>query len=175
MKKVSVIDSHTEGEPTRVVLSGGPGLGEGTLAEQLTVFRDPADWFRSATVNEPRGSDALVGALLRPPVDPSCATGVIFFNNISYLGMCGHGTMGVVKTLAHLGKLGVGEHRIETPVGIVTAELREDGRVTVHNVPAYRYAHHIRLEVPGYKAVTGDIAWGGNWFFLVEDHGQDLR
>lgn len=175
MQTITIIDSHTAGEPTRVVLEGGPDLGPGSLAERVQVFREQFDWFRSAVVNEPRGSDVLVGALLCQPVNPECAAGVIFFNNVSYLGMCGHGTIGVVATLAHLGRIGVGKHLIETPVGIVTAELLADGRVTVHNVPAYRYASSVSVEVAGYGRLTGDIAWGGNWFFLVEEHGQEIQ
>lgn len=175
MQTITIIDSHTAGEPTRVVLKGGPDLGSGSLAERVQVFREQFDWFRSAVVNEPRGSDVLVGALLCQPVNPECATGVIFFNNVSYLGMCGHGTIGLIATLAHLGRIGVGKHLIETPVGVVTAELLADGRVTVHNVPAYRYASGISVEVEGYGRLAGEIAWGGNWFFLVEEHGQELQ
>ena len=174
MRKVAVIDSHTAGEPTRVVLGDTPDLGGGSLQERLIVFRERFDRFRSAVVNEPRGSDVVIGALLCEPTHPGCAAGVIFFNNVSYLGMCGHGTIGVVATLAYLGRIGVGEHRIETPVGIVGTRLHEDGRVTVHNVPSYRHATGVRVEVEGFGQVTGDIAWGGNWFFLVEDHGQEL-
>ncbi|MBA3944947.1 MAG: proline racemase family protein [Herpetosiphonaceae bacterium] len=175
MQHIKIIDSHTAGEPTRVVLASGPELGGGSLRERLTVFRQEYDAFRSAVVNEPRGSDVVVGALLCPPTDPSCITGVIFFNNVSYLGMCGHGTMGVVTTLAYLGTIDVGEHRIETPVGVVTARLHADGRVTVHNVPSYRYAKDVCVDVVGHGRVSGDIAWGGNWFFLVEEHGQALE
>src|SRR5947207_2655088 len=123
MQRVRVIDSHTGGEPTRVVVAGGPDLGGGTVADKLKVFRSEHDRFRSAVVNEPRGSDVLVGALLVEPSDRSCQAGVIFFNNVGYLGMCGHGTIGLVVTLAHLGRLRTGEHRIETPVGVVTATL----------------------------------------------------
>src|SRR5579883_1218103 len=175
VQTITIIDSHTAGEPTRVVLEGGPDLGSGSLAERAQVFRERFDRFRSAVVNEPRGSDVLVGALLCQPVNPECAAGVIFFNNVSYLGMCGHGTIGLITTLAHLGRIDVGTHLIETPVGIVTAELLADVRVTVHNVPAYRYASGVSVEVEGYGPLTGDIAWGGNWFFLVENHGQKIH
>lgn len=175
MQEIAIVDSHTEGEPTRVVLDGAPHLGSGSLSERLQVFRERFDWFRSAVVNEPRGSDVIVGALLCEPQDPNCSAGVIFFNNVSYLGMCGHGTIGLIATLAHLGRIKPGIHRIETPVGIVSTELLADGRVTVHNVPAYRYAKNVSVEVEGYGSITGDIAWGGNWFFLVEDHGQELH
>jgi 4-hydroxyproline epimerase len=169
MQRLTAIDSHTGGEPTRVVLDGGPML-TGSLPERLRQLRDHHDAFRSAVCNEPRGNDVLVGALLTPPDDPSAAAGVIFFNNVGYLGMCGHGTIGLVRTLAHLGRLSVGQHRIQTPVGTVTTELHGDGRVSVRNVPARRYRHAVPVDVPGYGRVHGDIAWGGNWFFLCEDH-----
>jgi 4-hydroxyproline epimerase len=172
--RVQVIDSHTGGEPTRVVIRGGPDLGSGPLAERLANFRSGHDAFRSAVVNEPRGSDVMVGALLCGPVDPRCAAGVIFFNNVGYLGMCGHGTIGVVVTLAYLQRIKPGTHRIETPVGAVTAVLHETGQVTVNNVPSYRSAANVSVDVPGYGKVTGDVAWGGNWFFLVKEHDQEL-
>ena len=173
-RRVMVIDSHTGGEPTRVVISGGPDLGNGTMAERMERFRVEHDNFRSAVVNEPRGSDVVVGALLCEPVDDSCAAGVIFFNNVGYLGMCGHGTIGLVTTLAYLGRIKPGDHRIETPVGTVTATLHESGEVTVANVPSYRKSKAVTVDVPGHGPVTGDVAWGGNWFFMVSDHGQAL-
>lgn len=175
MKKVYIIDSHTGGEPTRVVVSGGPDLGHGSAAEKLNVFREQYDQFRSAVVNEPRGSDVMVGALLVEPADPSCVTGVIFFNNVGYLGMCGHGAIGLMITLAHLGRIQHGEHRLETPVGIITATLHPDRRVSVANVPSYRKTAGTTIGVQGIGRVTGDVAWGGNWFFLVENHGQKLE
>lgn len=168
VRRVSVIDSHTAGEPTRVVVAGGPDLGSGSLADRLERFKRDHDRFRSAVVNEPRGSDVLVGALLAEPVDPASAAGVLFFNNVGALGMCGHGTIGLVKTLAYMGRIGPGAHRIETPVGIVRAELLHDGRVSVRNVPAYRHRAGVQVEVPGHGSVRGDVAWGGNWFFLAE-------
>lgn len=174
-RRIHVIDSHTAGEPTRVVVSGGPDLGEGPMAQRAERFRSEFDAFRSAVVNEPRGSEVLVGALLLSPVDPASTAGAIFFNNVGLLGMCGHGTIGLVRTLQYMGRVGPGPHRIETPVGVVDAELRPDGRVSVRNVPAYRYRHDVRVEVPGHAPVTGDVAWGGNWFFLVEDHGQEVE
>ena len=174
IRRVKVIDSHTGGEPTRVVISGGPDLGNDTLAVRLERFRTEHDDFRSAVVNEPRGSDAVVGALLCDPVDASCVAGVIFFNNVGYLGMCGHGTIGLVATLAYLGRIGPGTHRIETPVGVVTARLDEDGSVEIANVPSYRLAADVVVEVPDFGPVKGDVAWGGNWFFLVKDHSFEL-
>ena len=172
---VRVVDSHTGGEPTRLVVEGGPDLGSGTVAERLRVFREHHDRFRSAVVNEPRGSDVMVGGLLVEPSDPSCAAGVIFFNNVGFLGMCGHGTIGLVATLAHLGKITPGEHRIETSVGVVTARLSENGEVTVANVPSYRFAKAQPVVVENHGEIHGDIAWGGNWFFLVSNHGQILE
>jgi len=167
-KRIRVIDSHTGGEPTRLVVSGGPDLGSDSLSNRVQRFRDQHDSFRSAVVNEPRGSDVMVGALLCAPTDPACAGGVIFFNNVGYLGMCGHGTIGVVATLAHMGRIGPGPHVIETPVGNVGAILHDSGEVTVNNVESYRSAANLLVDVPGYGKVRGDVAWGGNWFFLVE-------
>ncbi|MGH9711526.1 MAG: proline racemase family protein, partial [Candidatus Acidiferrales bacterium] len=174
VRRVQVIDSHTGGEPTRVVIGGGPALGGGPLSGRRERFQNEFDWFRSAVVNEPRGSEAVVGALLCEPEDPSCAAGVIFFNNVGYLGMCGHGTIGLIVTLAHLERLKPGEHHIETPVGKVTARLHETGEVSVDNVASYRTSAGIRVEVPGHGIVTGDVAWGGNWFFLVNEHGMEI-
>jgi len=174
VKQVRVVDSHTAGEPTRVVIDGGPDLGGGSVAKRLDRFRSDCDRFRSGVVNEPRGSDVLVGALLCEPLDSSCAAGVIFFNNIGTIGMCGHGTIGLVVTLAHLGRIGVGTHRIETPVGVVTAKLHDHARVTVSNVQSYRFASAVKLDIPGYGEVTGDVAWGGNWFFLVQARGPSV-
>lgn len=169
MRKIHVIDSHTAGEPTRVVVAGGPPLGNRSITERLNCFRSHYDHFRSAVINEPRGFDAMVGALLCEPVDPSCSAAVIFFNNVGYIGMCGHGTIGLGATLAYLGRLVPGVHRVETTVGIVTLELHESGEVTVGNVPSYRTAKDVSIEVKGIGRVTGDVAWGGNWFFLTHD------
>jgi 4-hydroxyproline epimerase len=173
MKRIHVIDSHTGGEPTRVVTAGFPEL-TGSMAERLECLRRDHDRYRRATLLEPRGSDVLVGALLCAPQDPAHTAGVIFFNNAGYLGMCGHGTIGVVATLAHLGRIAAGDHVIETPVGDVRATLHDDGKVSVRNVPSYRLAADVRVSLPSGQVVTGDIAWGGNWFFLCADHGQSL-
>jgi 4-hydroxyproline epimerase len=175
LQRIEVIDSHTGGEPTRVVIAGGPDLGAGSLAGRRDRFHRHFDAYRSAIVNEPRGSDVMVGALLGPPTDPSCAAGVIFFNNVGYLGMCGHGLIGLMATLAHIGKIQPGDHRIETPVGIVQARLHDENKVTVTNVPSFRHAHYVRADVPNFGPVIGDVAWGGNWFFLVHDHRQRLE
>jgi 4-hydroxyproline epimerase len=174
MKTINVIDSHTGGEPTRLVVSGGPDLGKGTLAERVQVFRARFDDWRAGIVTEPRGSDVMVGALLCEPDDPSCVAGVIYFNNVGYLGMCGHGTIGLIVSLAHMGKIQAGRHRIDTPVGVVEADLNNDGSVTVCNVPSYRYRKNVGIDIPGHGMLSGDIAWAGNWFFLVADHGMPV-
>lgn len=174
MKTIRVIDSHTGGEPTRVVISGGPELGDGPLAQRRERFARDFDQFRSAVVNEPRGSDVFVGASLVEPQDKSCVAGVIFFNNVGVLNMCGHGTIGLVVTLAHLGRIKPGAHKIETSVGIITATLHDNGEVSFTNVPSYRKAKAVTVDVPGTGKVTGDVAWGGNWFFLVEQPGESL-
>jgi 4-hydroxyproline epimerase len=174
MKRIHVIDSHTGGEPTRLVIEGFPDLGQGTMLERRQLLAERFDAWRAAVVLEPRGSDVLVGALLCEPLDPSASCGVIFFNNSGYLGMCGHGTIGLVASLAYLGRIQPGIHRIETPVGTVEATLHADGSVSVRNVPAYRYRQAVTLQVPGLGSVSGDIAWGGNWFFLIAEHGQRI-
>lgn len=168
--RLDVVDSHTAGEPTRCVLSGGPHLGSGPLADRVERLRREYDVYRRAILCEPRGSDVLVGALLVEPCDPACDAGVIFFNNAGYLGMCGHGMIGVAATLAFLGRIEPGEHLIETPVGAVNVQLHSGTRVTIRNVPSYRYRAGVVVQVPGFGTVCGDVAWGGNWFFLVRQH-----
>jgi 4-hydroxyproline epimerase len=172
-----VIDSHTGGEPTRLVIAGGPELGRGPLDQRLARFRAEHDRFRSAVVNEPRGSDALVGALLCAPHRPGCDFGVIFFNNVGFIGMCGHGAIGVVASLAALGRIAPGRVRLDTPVGAVDAELHPDGAVSIENVPSRRTHAGVALKLAGDGEVVGDIAWGGNWFFLApcEHIALDLR
>lgn len=174
-ERIRAIDSHTGGEPTRVIIDGFPDLGGGSVAERLEVFRRDHDHLRTAVVCEPRGHDAIVGALLCEPVDASSAAGVIYFNNVGYLGMCGHGTIGLVKTLEYMGRISAGTHTIETPVGKVDAELNADGSVTITNVPSYRHAKDVTVDVPAYGLVTGDIAYGGNWFFLIGKHNLKIE
>ena len=174
-ERIAVVDSHTAGEPTRSVISGGPELGGGTLAERFERLRRDHDSLRRAILCEPRGSDVVVGAWVLEPDDPASAAAVIFFNNAGYLGMCGHGTIGVAATLAHLGRIAPGVHAIETPVGVVRVHLNSAHTATIENVPAYRHAAGLKLWVPGFGEVTGDVAWGGNWFFLVKEHGFELR
>src|SRR5262245_30076229 len=173
MTVLHVIDSHTGGEPTRIIVSGAPEIPGATLAEKRLAFREQFDWLRCATVNEPRGSDVLVGAVLLPPQDPLNTCGVIYFNNVDVLLMCGHGTIGLLATLAYMKRGQPGRHRIETPVGLVEVELHDQYRSTVRNVPCYRYRKEVAVNVPGYGEVVGDIAWGGNWFFLVSQHRED--
>ena len=174
LRMMRVVDSHTAGQPTRVVVDGGPHLGDGTMKERLERFRTSHDRFRSIVVGEPRGSDALVGALLCTPTDPTCTTGVIFFDSSGYLGMCGHGIIGLIATLEYLGLIkGMGSHRIETPVGIVTAALHAAGDVSIQNVASFRHRRDVAINVNSSR-FTGDVAWGGNWFFLVNDHREDL-
>ena len=169
-----VIDSHTAGEPTRLIIEGGPQLGIGSMVERRAIFARDFDRIRGFTLNEPRGFDAIVGAVLCEPVDKTCAAGLIFFNNAGYLGMCGHGTIGVAVTLAHLGRIGLGTHRFETPVGIVSADLKNRNEVTIQNVASYRFRENVQITVEGFGRVTGDIAWGGNWFFLTSDTPMPL-
>ena len=175
MTRIHVIDSHTAGEPTRIIISGGPRLEGGSAAEKLEFLRRRHDLFRSAVVNEPRGSDVLVGGILAEPADKSCVAAVIFFNNVGYLGMCGHGVIGLIATLVHMGRLKPGEHKIETPVGIVIAVLHQDETVSVTNVPSYRKARSVTVEAPDIGVITGDVAWGGNWFYLVENQGKTIH
>jgi 4-hydroxyproline epimerase len=176
LRRIDVLDSHTAGEPTRCVLSDSAELGAGPLGARLERLRREHDWLRRAILCEPRGSDVLVGAWILEPDMADCAAAVIFFNNAGYLGMCGHGTIGVAVTLAHLGRIKAGVHSIQTPVGVVKVDLQSANTVTVESVPAYRYQAAVPVDVPGYGAVMGDVAWGGNWFFLVEsDERLDLE
>jgi 4-hydroxyproline epimerase len=174
MERLKVIDSHTGGEPTRIIVEGGPDLGSGPLAARRERLQRDFDRYRSAAVNEPRGSDVIVGALLVEPVDPAASAGVIFFNNVGTIGMCGHGTIGLMVTLAHMGRIKPGAHRIETPVGTVVATLEANGEVTVENVPSWRSHKAVGVDVDG-KVVKGDIAWGGNWFFLVQEELTEIE
>ncbi len=173
-RRIQIVDSHTGGEPTRVVIAGGPDFGVEEVAVQRQRFAELHDMFRSAVVNEPRGSDIVVGAMLVTSSNPNCICGAIFFNNVGYLGMCGHGTIGLAVTLGHLGRIGPGRHLIESPVGIVGFEYDGQNSVAIENVPSYRHLKDVVVDVPGYGKVCGDVAWGGNWFFLVHDHKEEL-
>ena len=172
---LKIIDSHTGGEPTRVIVEGCPDLGKGTLAEKRDILAQQHDWIRTSTVLEPRGFEAMVGAVLTEPHEPDCVAGVIFYNNAGYLNMCIHGTIGLAVTLKHMGIISTGSHRIDTPVGVVTAHLHDDGSVSVENVPSFRYRKDVTVDILGYGTITGDIAWGGNWFFLIDEQGPEVR
>jgi 4-hydroxyproline epimerase len=172
--EIEVVDSHTEGEPTRVVVAGWPEPGGATMAERREAMRREQDHLRRAVVLEPRGHDAVVGALLTPPAESESLCGVVFFNNVGYLGMCGHGLIGVARTLEFLGRARPGAHRIDTPVGTVIAELHDDASVTITNVPARCHALDVAVDVPGLGRVSGDVAWGGNWFFLAHLEGETI-
>ena len=163
-----VVDSHTGGEPTRVILDGVPDLGTGPVADRARRLATEHEAFYRSIMLEPRGQPAMVGALMVEPVDPSCVTGVIYFDVDTVLGMCGHGTIGLAVTLAHLGRIEIGTHRIETPVGIVAIELHDANTVTVTNIESRRVQHDVSLNIPGNRSITGDIAYGGNWFFIVD-------
>lgn len=164
-----VIDSHTEGEPTRVIVSGGPDLGSGSLAERAKTLATEHKEFYRSVVSEPYGQEAMVGVMLVEPVDPDCVAGVIYFDAAAVIGMCGHGTIGVAATLAHMGKIGVGTHKIETPVGVVEVTLSDANTVTVKNVESHRLHKDVELDIDGVGTVSGDIAYGGNWFFIVDE------
>ena len=171
--KIRVIDSHTGGEPTRIIYQGGPDLGTGSLQEQLGNFRREFDHIRTTTILEPRGSDVLVGGLLTNSNHPDCDHGIIFFNNLGFLGMCGHGTIGLMSTLKHLGRIEDGLHQIDTPVGVVAAKVEGD-ETTLTNVDSYCLKQDVEIEVTGLGKIVGDVAWGGNWFFLVKNYEGDL-
>jgi len=181
MKRIPYLDSHTGGEPTRLITALPFDLGTGSVAEKLSRLKTEHDDLRRAVINEPRGADVLVGAYLVPPADPTCQFGVIYFNNVGYLGMCGHGTIGLIASLSYLGKVQPGVIRVETPVGVVEATLHENkasgeypNRVSVKNIPAYRHLRQVEVNVDG-KIIHGDVAWGGNWFFLVHDHELEVN
>ncbi len=175
MQQITCIDSHTGGEPTRVVLSGFPDYPDLPLPDVVQALRTRHDAYRKATVCEPRGNDVMVGALLLPPRQAGSLVSVVFFNNVGYLGMCGHGTIGVVATLAHLGRVAPGAFAIDTPVGTVQVQLHPQGEVSIHNVPSYRLHKGLSVEVPGLGRVQGDVAWGGNWFFLCHVPDSPLQ
>jgi proline racemase len=171
---IEVVDSHTGGEPTRVVTDGFPRLFGETLHDRGADLASRHRRLATAIVDEPRGNDPMVGALLTEPQDARCVTGVIFFDRSLVLGMCGHGMIGLVETLRQLGRIGPGEHLVETPVGVVSVVLGADGRVSVDNVVSRRLEHGIAVDVPSLGRVTGDIVYGGNTFFLVGAPAIDL-
>ena len=180
MKRIPYLDSHTGGEPTRLITSLPFDLGTGSVADKLSTLKKNHDDMRRTVLLEPRGSDVLIGAYLVPPADSTCQFGVIYFNNVGYLGMCGHGTIGLIASLAYLEKVQPSVIRVETPVGVVEATLHKNeageypNKVSVKNIPAYRHLTHVPVTVDG-KTIHGDVAWGGNWFFLCHDHGLEVN
>ncbi len=175
MIKIRYVDSHTGGEPTRVVLDGFPDVSALPIAQRVNALRAQHDRYRAAVASEPRASDVMVGALLMPPVEAGSVASVIYFNNVGYLGMCGHGTIGVIATLQYLGRISPGVHRLDTPVGTVSCTLSLDGSVSIENILSYRYRKAVEVEVEGFGLVAGDIAWGGNWFFLADAAGLHIN
>ena len=171
---ISVVDSHTGGEPTRVVLDGFPALRGSTLLERRADVAGRLRRLATAIVDEPRGNEPMVAALLTPAVDERCVTGVIFFDRNLVLGMCGHGMIGLIETLHRLGRIGPGEHLVETPAGTVPVVLAADGLVTFDNVASRLVEGHVEVDVPSLGRVTGAIAYGGNVFFLVATPTVDL-
>ncbi|MFK7850112.1 MAG: proline racemase family protein [Akkermansiaceae bacterium] len=174
-KCLKIIDSHTAGEPTRVVVSGGPVVPEIGAAAASEYLRDHADWMRRCLIDEPRGFEAVVGAFLCEPLDTDCIVGVVFFNNAGYLHSCIHGMIGVMQTLRHLGRIEAGVHKVETPIGTLRVKMDDQEKVTVENVPSYRLAERISVEAEGFGKITGDVAWGGNWFFLISEQGPAVK
>ena len=172
MNRIQVIDSHTEGEPTRVVLEGQLPLRGSTMVERRADFATRFDDLRRGLVLEPRGADPVVGAVLTEPVNLESIAGVVYFNNAGVLGMCGHGTMGVAETLAHLGRIGHGEYQLDTPVGPILFQRDSEGMVSIQNVESYRFAKNVPLFLEGLDPIVGDIAWGGNWFYIVHYEGM---
>lgn len=132
------------------------------------------DHLRRSVVTEPRGHDAIVGALLLPPVEPGSHAGVVFFNDVGYLGMCGHGLMGVARTMASMG-MGPSDHlTIDTPAGTVHARLLGEAEVEIRNVPPLVHRRDLVIEVPSLGSVVGDVVYGGNWFFLTQIPNEPL-
>lgn len=174
MNEISVVDSHTGGEPTRLIISGGPDLGTGSIAERSDVFASNHENVISAVIGEPRASDVFVGGIVCEPTDDKHTVGVIFFDADGMLRMCGHGTIGLLVSLYHLGRIELGRHLVETPVGTVDATLVDRCTVQLKNVPSWRSQKDVALELPGYGSVVGDVAWGGNWFYLAKECPIDL-
>lgn len=175
MERIRYVDSHTGGEPTRLVLEGFPDLAGLPMKERVAALRTKHDQYRAAIVTEPRASDVVVGGVLMPPVNAGSVASVVYFNNAGYLGMCGHGTIGVMATLQYLGRIGEGVHKLDTPVGTVTCTVTGHGEVAIENVVSYRHRKAVDVEVEGHGRVTGDVAWGGNWFFIVDAHDRDIE
>jgi 4-hydroxyproline epimerase len=173
--RLRVIDSHTIGEPTRVVIDeslvAGLDLGLGSVRERRDRFRDRYDHVRSALVGDPRGTNAMVGVILVPPADPSCRFGAFYVNRVGYLDMCGHATIGLAVTLGSQGIIEPGSFRLETPAGVVGVMWHGGGAASFECVPPRRIAKGLALACDDGSRVTGDVATSGLWFFICRDHG----
>ncbi|MFI5747119.1 proline racemase family protein [Streptomyces sp. NPDC051644] len=170
------VDSHTEGMPTRVITGGIGTIPGATMAERRTYFRKHRDAVRTLLMYEPRGHASMSGAILQPPTRPDADFGVLFIEVSGYLPMCGHGTIGVATVLVETGMVEVTEPvttvRLDTPAGLVSVDVRvKDGAataVTLTNVPAFSVALDRTVDVPGYGPVRYDLAYGGNFYAMVQ-------
>ncbi len=170
------VDSHTEGMPTRVITGGVEALPGATMFERRQWFIDNSDELRTLLMYEPRGHASMSGAILQPPTRPDADWGVLYIEVSGCLPMCGHGTIGVATVLVETGMVEVTEPvttiRLDTPAGLVVAEVAvEDGAakaVTIRNVPSFSHALDARVDVPGLGQVHYDLAYGGNFYAMVE-------
>jgi 4-hydroxyproline epimerase len=172
---ICVVDSHTIGEPTRLVLDdafvAGLDLGTGSVFSRREVFRSRYDDVRRALVTDPRGVEAMVGVILVPPADPTCDLGAFYFNRVGYLDMCGHATIGLAVSLGHTGRITPGPFRMETPAGVVGVEWHGGSDASFQSVTPRRIHRGLSIRCPDGSIVTGDVATSGLWFFICRDHG----
>lgn len=170
--RIQAIDSHTEGEPTRVVTRGLPAVPGDTMLARREWLRENLDDLRTALIHEPRGHEALVMAYLLPPATAGATVGVVFSNSLGYLNMCGHGAIGVATVLVWMGQVAIQEPVtrvvLDTPPGAVSLDVHvQDGRpkaATLENVPSFLLHRDLQVDVPGHGRHLVDIAYGGNWF-----------
>ena len=178
-ERLRVIDSHTIGEPTRVVLDeslvAGLDLGGGSVRDRRDRFRDRCDHVRSALVGDPRGTTAMVGVILVPPADPTCRFGAFYVNRVGYLDMCGHATIGLAVTLGARGIIEPGDFRLESPAGVVGVTWHGGGEASFECVPPRRIAQNLALACDDGSRVTGDVATSGLWCYLCRDHGLPVE
>ena len=170
-----IIDGHTCGNPVRLVAGGGPLLTGATMMERRAHFLAEFDWIRTGLMFEPRGHDMMSGSILYPPTRPDCDTGILFIETSGCLPMCGHGTIGTVTMAIEHGLVNPktpGVLRLDTPAGLVVAEYRQEGQyveeVRITNVPAYLHAEALAVDCPGLGEITVDVAYGGNFYGIVE-------
>ncbi|MGI9177053.1 MAG: proline racemase family protein, partial [Pirellulales bacterium] len=168
-------DSHTIGEPTRVVVdetfAAALALGDGSVRRRRDLFRERYDHVRRALVGDPRGAVAMVGVVLVPPHDPACRLGAFYFNRVGYLDMCGHATIGLAVTLGSLGRIEPGSFRLETPAGSVGVTWHGGIDASFECVPPRRIHRGLAVDCGSGQTVTGDVATSGLWFYLCRDHG----